>query len=65
MKAARQQSASKPKKTMPSNRELEQFQKRPGTVEEPGRRKLGPYEGMPGYYMSDDFCITTKEEFDI
>ena len=65
MKAARQQSASKPKKTMPSNRELELFQKRPGTVEEPGRRKLGLYDGMPGYYMSDDFCITTKEEFDI
>lgn len=50
---------------MPSNRELEQSQKRPGTVEEPGRRKLGLYDGMPGYFMSDDFCITTKEEFDI
>jgi hypothetical protein len=65
MKAVRHPSASKPKKTIPSNRELEQSQKRPGTVEEPGRRKLGLYDGMPGYFMSDDFCITTKEEFDI
>ncbi|WP_342083847.1 hypothetical protein [Dyadobacter sp. OTU695] len=65
MKAIRHQSASKPKKAMHSNGELEQSQKRPGITDEPGRRKLGLYDGMPGYFMSDDFCITTKEEFDI
>jgi hypothetical protein len=32
----------------------------------PGRkRRLGIFNGMPGYFMSDDFCITTKDEFDI
>lgn len=30
-----------------------------------GRRKLGMFNGMPGYFMRDDFCVTTKEEFDI
>ena len=29
------------------------------------RRKLGMFNGMPGYFMRDDFCVTTKEEFDI
>ena len=65
MKSARHQSTSKPKRVMPSNEGLARTQKLPGTTDDPGRRKLGPYEGMPGYYMSDDFCVTTKEEFDI
>lgn len=30
-----------------------------------GKRKLGMFNGMPGYFMRDDFCVTTKEEFDI
>nr|WP_295923425.1 hypothetical protein [uncultured Dyadobacter sp.] len=29
-----------------------------------GRRKLGTLEGTAGYFMSDDFQITTPEEFD-
>jgi len=65
MKTSPHQSASKPKKISVANKDLELSQKRPGTAEEPGRRKLGIYDGMPGYFMSDDFCITTKEEFDI
>lgn len=48
-----------------TNKDFELSQKRRGTAEEPGRRKLGIYDGMPGYFMSDDFCITTKEEFDV
>ncbi len=30
-----------------------------------GRRRIGIYNGMPGYYMSDDFCISMEDEFDI
>lgn len=65
MKASPHQSVPKPKKTLATSKESELFHKRPSGVDEPGRRKLGPYEGMPGYFMSDDFCITTKEEFDV
>lgn len=65
MKAVHHQSASKPKEKVASGKESKVSQKQSVTAIDPVRRKLGIYDGMPGHFMSDDFCITTKEEFDI
>ncbi|GGN05119.1 hypothetical protein GCM10010967_45300 [Dyadobacter beijingensis] len=65
MKAVRNPSTAATKKTIASGEAKKEYPKESNATIDAGRRKLGIFSGMPGYFMSDDFCITTKEEFDI
>jgi hypothetical protein len=38
---------------------------KPETAAIKSKRKVGLFDKMPGYFMAEDFCETTNEEFSI